>query len=95
MAPESPSDSRTKKGSADRSEEDEREGGASPCADPEDPALGAESPGDSTPSDPADASAPTADQPARVPAAVTWGVVALIAATIAVGGVVTRRRRGV
>jgi hypothetical protein len=30
-----------------------------------------------------------------VPAAVTWGVVALIAVAIAVSGVVARRRRGV
>ncbi len=95
LATESPSDSRTEKGSEERPQKDERDGGASPSADPEDPALGAESPGDSTPSDPADAGAPTADQPARVPAAVTWGLVALIAVAIAVSGVVARRRRGV
>lgn len=57
-------------------------------------ALGVESPSDSTPSAASESVAANPDEPARVPAVVTWTVVALLATTIAVSGLVARRRRG-
>ena len=57
-------------------------------------ALGVESPSDSTPSAASEAVAGNPDEPARVPAVVTWTVVALLATAIAVSGLVARRRRG-
>lgn len=54
-----------------------------------------ESPGDSSASSAPEAGAPTADQPARVPAALTWSIVGLLAVAIAGSAVVARRRRGV
>jgi hypothetical protein len=45
--------------------------------------------------DAAEAGQPTADEPARIPAPVTWGIVGLFAIAIAGSAVVARRRRGV
>ena len=42
-----------------------------------------------------EATDPQADSPARVPAAVTWGVLGLLVVAIAGSAVVARRRRGV
>jgi hypothetical protein len=54
-----------------------------------------ESPSDSASSAAPEAGQPTADEPARVPAAVTWGIVGLLAIAIVTSAVVARRRRGV
>lgn len=48
----------------------------------------------STTEPPGAAEAEAADEPARVPAAVTWGVVALLGGAVLVSVVVSRRRRG-
>ncbi|MDZ5664041.1 hypothetical protein SFC79_19855 [Nocardioides sp. S-58] len=95
LASESPSDSRPKKAARDRSLDDESPGDSTASEDPAAADPGSESPGDSSPSAPTEAGRPAADEPAKVPAAVTWGVVALLAIAIAVSGVVARRRRGV
>ncbi|RYB95281.1 hypothetical protein EUA93_13605 [Nocardioides oleivorans] len=92
LASESPGDSRTSAGADDPSD---------------DPSLGSESPGDSrtsagsapsdlAPESPGDstASGASTDEPGRVPAAVTWGVVALLALAIVASALVARRRRG-
>ncbi len=54
-----------------------------------------ESPGDLVPSASSEATDPQADSPARVPAALSWGVIGLLAIVIAGGAVLARRRRGV
>ncbi|WP_210648746.1 hypothetical protein [Nocardioides sp. SYSU D00065] len=96
VATESPSDSRTKSGRKQRSRAVESPGDSTASDGAAEADSGSESPSDSSASAPAGADAPTpAGEPARVPAAVTWGVVALLGVAIAVGGVVARRRRGV
>lgn len=99
VAPESPGDSRDKGASGDPSEDPtaapESPGDSTPSADPEATETAPESAGDSTPSATPDAGSPAADAPARVPAAVTWGVVGLLAIGIAGSAAVARRRRGV
>ena len=98
LASESPSDSRSRSGDGKRSNgapvERESPGdsrsseGAGPSAD------ASESPSDSPASAAPQAGQTTADEPARVPAVVTWSVVALLAIAIATSAVVARRRRG-
>ena len=97
-APGKAGDDKAKKG--DERSEDGSDRGESPSDSPtsagDDPsASAAESPEDSTPSASTEAADPQADGPARVPAAVTWGVLGLLAIAIAGSAVVARRRRGV
>ena len=66
-----------------------------PATAPRATESGSESPGDSTASAATQAGEPSADEPARIPAAVTWGIVGLLAIAIAGSAVVARRRRGV
>ncbi|MCF6377034.1 MSCRAMM family adhesin SdrC [Nocardioides KLBMP 9356] len=106
LSSESPGDSRAKAGS--EKDSGKRSGKGSDKAsekDSDDESVGDsgagdgptddESPGDSTTSTAAEAGEPSADQPARIPAAVTWSVVGLLAIAIAGSAVVARRRRGV
>jgi hypothetical protein len=99
LASESPGDSRPSGGSGDPSDDpslDDESPGDSTSSGGSDPSASAsESPGDSSASSATEAGSPTADEPARVPAAVTWGIVGLLAVAIAVSAVVARRRRGV
>ncbi len=62
---------------------------------PRPPTSDGESPGDSTPSADPEAGQPTADEPGRIPAALTWSIFGLLAIAIAGSAVVARRRRGV
>lgn len=61
---------------------------------PDDPTLAAESPADSSASAASEAGSQTGDEPAKVPAAITWSVLGLLAIAIAGSAVVARRRRG-
>lgn len=99
LASESPGDSRASGASGDPSDEpslDDESPGDSTSTEGSNPSASAsESPGDSSASSASEAGSPTAEEPARVPAAVTWGIVGLLAIAIAVSAVVARRRRGV
>lgn len=99
LTPESPSDSRSKAGDQERSKDDSvrnESPGDSRTSKDADPSAGApESPSDSTSSAAPEAGQPTPDEPARVPAVVTWSIVGLLAIAIATSAVVARRRRGV
>ncbi|WP_139306410.1 hypothetical protein [Nocardioides exalbidus] len=92
LASESPGDSQPSDGASSASEEPslatESPGDSSPSAGSEPSGPASESPGDSR------ASGAEDDQPGRVPAPVTWGVVALLAIGILVSALVARRRRG-
>ena len=96
---ESPSDSKSKSGAGKGSKgsaldvESPSDSTSSEDADPSETTV--ESPSDSTPSAAPEAGPPTPDEPARVPAAVTWSIVGLLALAIATSAVVARRRRGV
>ena len=99
LASESPGDSRSQGGSDDPSDDpsldDESPGDSTSSEGSDPPDSASESPGDSSASSATEAGSPAADEPARVPAAVTWGIVGLLAMAIAVSAVVARRRRGV
>lgn len=109
LAPESPGDSResadpgdsTGDATGDPSESTvapESPGDSTSTEDPDDSTLASESPGDSSASTATEAGASgasTVDQPARVPAGITWSIVGLLAIAIAISAVVARRRRGV
>ena len=86
--------SKPKKGGKDRSDDRESPGDSTSSADPVPAEDDTESPGDSTATPTSEAGEPAADGPAKVPAALTWGVVALLAIAIAGSAVVARRRRG-
>lgn len=92
---DSPSKDGSKKGSEDPAVEVESPGDSTPSEDLDPSASGSESPGDSSASGAAEAGTPGADEPARVPAALTWSIVGLLAIAIASSAVVARRRRGV
>ncbi len=102
LAIESPGDSTASesgKGSDKGATEGSRKSRKDPSRDPESPgdspsSADPESPADSASGASSEAGSPSADEPARVPAAVTWGVVGLLAIAIAVSAVVARRRRG-
>ncbi|RYB96146.1 hypothetical protein EUA06_00735 [Nocardioides glacieisoli] len=106
LASESPGDSGSTNGSrkgsdkdsgkkaGDGASDDESPGDSPASDDAEATESGGESPGDSTASAAAPAGELT-DQPARIPAAVTWSIVGLLAIAIAGSAVVARRRRGV
>jgi uncharacterized membrane protein YgcG len=98
LASESPGDSRaksgSKKGSDDGTVADESPGDSTASDDPEAAESDSESPEDSTPSAAPGAGEPSADEPSRIPAAVTWSIVGLLATAIAGSAVVARRRRG-
>ena len=81
--------------SADRSERGESPSDSPTSAGGDPSASAAESPGDSAPSASTEAADPQGDGPARVPAALTWGVLGLLGIAIAGSAVVARRRRGV
>ena len=88
-------DTGSEKGSAKRSDDGESPSD-SPSSAGDDPSdTASESPADSASSASSEAVDPQKDSPARVPAAVTWGVLGLLVAAIAVSAVVARRRRGV
>jgi hypothetical protein len=97
LASESPGDSRSPAGSGDREKKrsgDRESPGDSRLSDQDDPtAEPLESPGDSTASDAPATGQPAADEPTKVPAAVTWGAVGLLGAAVAVSALVARRRR--
>ncbi len=92
LASESPSDSRSTGASEEPSPDAESPGDSGASEDAESPS---ESPRDSGASSTPEAGATTADEPARVPATITWGIVGLLAISIAGSAVVARRRRGV
>lgn len=107
VAPESAGDSGDKKKAGKKSEkatDDPTDGGTLAPESPGDSKAsetpdgigpGSESPSDSSASPAPEAGPPSADQPARVPAAITWSIVGLLAVAIAGSAVVARRRRGV
>lgn len=99
LAPESPGDSRGMGGSGkpshDPSVASESPGDSHATKDAEAAESPSESPSDSGASDAAEAGSPAPDEPSRVPAALTWSIVGLLAAAIAGSAVVARRRRGV
>lgn len=103
VAPESPGDSDDSGGSEDPSGDptddptlDTESPGDSTSSEGDDGSgLALESPGDSSASGDPESGPPTVDQPGRVPAAVTWSIVGLLAIAIAGSAVVARRRRGV
>ena len=93
LASESPSDSSTKGASEEPTPDAESPSDSTPSEDVDPTDAASESPSDSSASSAADTALPTADEPARVPAAVTWGVLGLLASAIVVSAVVARRRR--
>ena len=89
------SDKGSGKGSAKGSDDDESPSDSPSSAGDDPSASASESPGDSVTNASSEATDPQADSPARVPAAVTWGVLGLLVVAIAGSAVVARRRRGV
>lgn len=95
LTTESSGDSRSTDGSrtkpADGTRDDESPADSEPSEGAGTVDSDVESPGDST----ATTGQPRADQPDRIPAAVTWSIVGLLAIAIAGSAVVARRRRRV
>jgi hypothetical protein len=102
LASESPGDSRASggsgdgsgKGSDDPALDDESPGDSPASEDAEGSGSDVESPSDSGASADPTAGQPSTDEPGRIPAALTWSILGLLAIAIAGSAVVARRRRG-